>query len=344
MVIPNQTVIFNRLRTRQLLLLLAIHEHHSLHKAADHLGMSQPAATKMLRDMEDLIGLKLFERGRRGLQPTPYGEVMTRYAQGVAADLAGVRDELLAIHSGNVGKIRVGAIMAPVPQLLSDTLLSIQAQHPRLAISILVGTSDVLITALREEHLDVVIGRIPDSWDGTSLVFEPIQDEALSIVCSPYNLAAQKPRLALKDLVEYPWVLQAHPSPMRKVIELSFVEARLALPLRIMETASMLLTSSLVRHSDMLAVMPTLVAKHYEAQGTLAIVPLQIRKHLPPFGILTRKTRSIRPATQVFIQELKAMAHSPRPRRRPDAPGKDAPGNEPPAPPLRRPAARRSSA
>ena len=308
MLIPNQTVLFNRLRTRQLQLLLAIQEHHSLRKAAEHLGMSQPAATKMLRDMEDLIGLKLFERGRRGLQATAYGTVMTRYAQGVSADLAGVREELLAIHSGNIGKIRVGAIMAPVPQLLTSALLNVKQQHPRLAISIQVDTSDVLITALKEERLDVVIGRIPDAWDGASLVFEPIQEEALSIVCSPQNQAARKYHVTLRDLAGLPWILQAHPSPMRKVIELSFVEARLALPLNIMETSSMLLTSSLVRHSDMLAVMPTLVANHYVERGTLAIVPLPIRKHLPPFGILMRKTRSPSPAIQIFIEEVKAQA------------------------------------
>lgn len=311
MLIPNQTILFHRIRTRQLMLLLAIKEHHSLRKAAEHLGMSQPAATKMLQDMEDLIGLKLFERGRRGLLATAYGEAMTRYAQGVSADLVGVREELLAIHSGNIGKIRVGAIMAPVPQLLTSTLLGVKQQHPRLAINIQVDTSDVLITALKEERLDVVIGRIPDAWDGASLVFEPFQEEALSIVCSPQNQTARKYHVTLRDLVDLPWVLQAHPSPMRKVIELSFVEARLALPLNIMETSSMLLTSSLVRHSDMLAVMPTLVANHYAERHTLAIVPLPIRKHLPPFGILMRKTRSPSPAVQIFIEEMKMRAAQP---------------------------------
>jgi DNA-binding transcriptional LysR family regulator len=267
--------------------------------------MSQPAATKMLQEMEDLIGVRLFERGRHGLLATPYGEAMTRYAQGMSADLAGIRDELIAIQSGNIGKIRVGAIMAPVPQLLSDTLLHIKEHHPRLAISIQVDTSNVLVTALREERLDVVIGRIPDTWDSAGLLFEPIQNEALSIVCSPKNPVAQQHRTSLRELIHAPWVLQAHPSPMRKVIELAFVEARLALPLQIMETASMLLTSTLVHKSDMLAVMPELVAQHYVQRGTLAIVPLTLRQHLPPFGILTRKARTQRPATQAFIEELK---------------------------------------
>lgn len=307
MVIPNSTIIFNRLRTRQLALLIAIRSHHTLRKAAEQLGMSQPAATKMLQEMEDILSVKLFERGRRGLQATPYGEIMMQYAQGVFSDLDGVRDELIAIRSGNIGKIRVGAIMAPVPHLLSDTILHIHKNHPRLAINLQVDTSDVLVTALQEEKLDVVIGRIPDSWDSSRLSFEPIQEEALSIVCSPSNPAARARHINLKDLIQSPWVLQAHPSPMRQVIERALIEARLSLPLSIIETASMLLTSSLVRQSNLLAVMPTLVANHYVERSTLAIVPLTIRQRLPPFGIMTRKTKAMRPACQIFIQELKAQ-------------------------------------
>ena len=292
---------------RQLSLLLAIHQHRSLRKAADQIGLTQPAATKMLQEMEEIVGLKLFDRLSRGLRATTYGEVLTRYAQGVFSDLGGVRDELLAIQSGNIGKIRIGAIMAPTPQLLSNTLIQLKKKHPRLAPNIQIDTSDVLITALLQDRLDVAIGRVPDNWDSRELVFEPIAEEALSIVASPSNPEVRNRKVTLHGLMAYPWILQAHPSPMRKVIELLFMEAGLALPINILETSSMLLTSSLVRQSDMLAVMPTLVAQHYEERKTLGIVPLKIKRQIAPFGIITRKGRILSPATQVFIQEIHSM-------------------------------------
>lgn len=289
---------------RQLSLLLAIHEQSSLRKAADQIGLTQPAATKMLHEMEEVVGLKLFERSSRGLQATTYGEVLTRYAQGVFSDLGGVRDELLAIQSGNIGKIRVGAIMAPTPRLLSNTLIKLKKQHPRLAPNIQIDTSDVLITALLQDRLDVAIGRVPDNWDSDELVFQPLADEALSVVASRSNPEVGKNEVSLQELLRYPWVLQAHPSPMRKVIESVFMEASLALPINILETSSMLLTSSLVRQSDMLAVMPTLVAQHYEERKTLSIVPFNIKRKIAPFGIITRKGRILSPATQVFIAAI----------------------------------------
>lgn len=290
---------------RQLSLLLAIQEQRSLRKAADLIGLTQPAATKMLHEMEEAVGLKLFDRSSRGLQATTYGEVLTRYAQGVFSDLGGVRDELLAIQSGNIGKIRIGAIMAPTPQLLSNTLIKLKRQHPRLAPNVQVDTSDVLITALLQDRLDVVIGRVPDDWDSSELAFEPIAEEALSVVASISNPEVSKSRVSLKELLSYPWVLQAHPSPMRKVIEAVFMDARLALPINILETSSMLLTSSLVRQSDMLAVMPTLVAQHYEERKTLSIVPFNITRKIAPFGIITRKSRIQSPATLVFMTAIK---------------------------------------
>lgn len=290
---------------RQLGLLLAIHQHQSLRKAADQIGMTQPAATKMLQDMEEIVGLKLFERESRGLRATPYGEVLIRYAQGVFSDLVGVRDELIAIQSGNIGKIRIGSIMAPTPQLLSDTLIQLKSKHPRLAPNIQIGTSDVLVDALLHDKIDIVIGRVPDNWDSRELLFESISEESLSIVASPSSPEVHNLHITLRGLAKYPWILQAHPSPMRKVIELAFLEAGAALPINILETSSMLLTSSLARQSNMLAVMPTLVAQHYEDRKILKIVPLKIPQKLAPFGIITRKGRVLSPATQIFIKEIK---------------------------------------
>ena len=297
---------------RQLSLLLALHEHRSLRKAAEQIGLTQPAATKMLHEMEAVTGLKLFDRLRRGVQPTVYGEVMTRYAQVVFSDLNGVRDELVAIESGNIGKIRVGAIMAPAPQLLTDTLLVLKQRHPRLAPSIQIDTSDVLITALLQDRLDVAIGRVPDTWDSSEIMFEPIAEEALSVVASVSNPEVRNRKATLAGLLQYPWVLQAHPSPMRKVLELVFMESGLIMPINILETSSMLLTTSLLRQSDMLAVMPTVVAKHYEERKTLGIVPLKIKRQIAPYGIITRKGRILSPATQVFIREIRAVIDNAR--------------------------------
>jgi DNA-binding transcriptional LysR family regulator len=98
--------ILKRLKSRQMLLLLAVHELRSLRKAAVSLNMTQPTATKLLQDLEHTIGLALFDRGRRGMQPTNYGEVMIRHARLVLADLDRTRLELDALSTGATGQVK----------------------------------------------------------------------------------------------------------------------------------------------------------------------------------------------------------------------------------------------
>ncbi|MDQ0121244.1 DNA-binding transcriptional LysR family regulator [Pseudomonas lini] len=159
--IPVANVIHSRLRLRQLRLMLALQEFGSLRRAADHIGMTQPAATKMLHEAEDLLGVELFERLPRGMRSTPFGETVTYYARMVFAELSGMREELVALESGNLGRVAVGAIPALASGLLTRTIATLKQSHPRLSMSIQVDTSDVLVQALLQDQLDIVLGRIP---------------------------------------------------------------------------------------------------------------------------------------------------------------------------------------
>jgi DNA-binding transcriptional LysR family regulator len=151
--------ILRRLKSRQMLLLIALHQVKSLRKAAAMLNMTQPTATKLLQDLERNIGLPLFDRGRRGMQPTNYGDVMTRHARLVLADLDRTRLELEALSSGATGQIRIGAVISAIPFLLARAVARLKRQHPRLFVSIDVGTSDALVPALAMGELDVLLAR-----------------------------------------------------------------------------------------------------------------------------------------------------------------------------------------
>ena len=91
--LPDATLLL-RLRTRQLLLLTALDAHRNLGRAAQAMSMSQPAATKLLQQLEDTLAVALFNRLARGMEPTAYGEVLIRYAKRVLTDFGSVREEL----------------------------------------------------------------------------------------------------------------------------------------------------------------------------------------------------------------------------------------------------------
>jgi DNA-binding transcriptional LysR family regulator len=130
--IASASTIRKRLRLRHLQLMVALSETGSLRRAADELAMTQPAATKALQELEDTVGVSLFVRHARGMEPTIFGEAVMRYARVVFEDLDELREELAAIEAGDIGKVRIGAVMAPAPELLTQAIVSLKAAHPRL--------------------------------------------------------------------------------------------------------------------------------------------------------------------------------------------------------------------
>ena len=304
--------LLNRLRMRQVALLLAIGQHRTLRAAAAQLGLTQPAATKMLQELESAMGHALFDRVGRGLQLTAAGHCVLAYFEGLQGHFDALTRELGELEQGSAGKLCIGSIMAASPAVLTQALIRLKALYPLLTIQITVDTSDRLSDALRRGDLDLVIGRVPDTNAG-AFSFSPIAEEALSIVASPQHPLAGQARVAWAELLAYPWILQPHGSPMREVMEHEFKNQRSPLPRGLIETASILTTTNLIGNSDMLAVMPTEVAERYEAHGLLACLRYTVRQRLSVYGTIAARDRPAGPAATQLMQFLRsATAEAPQ--------------------------------
>src|SRR5437879_6332649 len=134
--ISSAKTIENRLRMRQLTLIAALDELRSLRKVAEAMHMSQPAATKMLHEIEETLGVPLFERLPRGMRPTVFGESVVAYARMMRSDLDNLRKHLVALEAGGVGEVSVGSIMAPAPGLLTRAIVELKTRYPRLKLSV----------------------------------------------------------------------------------------------------------------------------------------------------------------------------------------------------------------
>ncbi len=294
---------------QHLRLLLAIEERGSLRKAADELALTQPAVTKMLQDMEALLGVPLFERHVRGLRATRFGTAATRYARLVFSDMAGLRDELVALESGKIGKVRIGAVMAPTPGLLAEVIRRLKRDHPLLDVSVQVDTSDMLVPLLEHDQLDVVLGRVPEGWDSSQLEFEQLGDEGLSIVvCREHPLVRRRRKPSFEALAKFPWIMQPRPSPMRALVDRSFADAGVAPPPSTIETAAVLMTASLLPGSELIAVLPSSVAAFYARLEVLKVLPVPLPRKLDPYGIVTRSGRPVSASMSLLLDTLRAAA------------------------------------
>lgn len=295
--------LLNRLRMRQVALIVAIDEHRTLRAAAAALGLTQPAATKMLHELESALGLPLFERHGRGLQLNAAGVCVTRYFNSLRGGIEALNRELSELRQGSQGRLAIGSIMAASPERLTQTLLTLRQQWPMLAMEVAVDTSDRLLAQLREGVLEVVVGRLT-AQDSGGYLFRAIDDEALSVVVGNGHPLAQARTVELQQLMAYGWVLQPSGSPMRSLIEQTFSEHGVQTPRDLIETGSMLTAMNLVRNSTMVAVLPSVVATLHQAHGFVHILPYQFARTLQAYGSIARQDRPLSQPAQQFLTLL----------------------------------------
>ena len=307
--------LLNRLRMRQVALILAIEDQRTLRAAANQLGLTQPAATKMLHELESALGQTLFDRVGRGLQLNAAGGRVTGYFRSIRGSMEALNRELGELRLGSAGKLSVGSIMAASPVRLTDALLGLKALFPLLAIEIAVDTSDRLLAQLREGVLEVVIGRLLGQ-PGIDCSFTPIDDEGLAVVVGNGHPLARRRRVEFEALLAYPWVLQPPGSPMRELIEREFRDHHAALPKGLIETGSILTSINLIRRSQLVAVIPETVARRDAEHGVLRILPYRMRQTLEAYGSLVRKDRPLSQPAERFLALLHSVAAAETPARR----------------------------
>jgi DNA-binding transcriptional LysR family regulator len=305
--IPTSTVLTRRLKLRQLLLLRALGNSGNLRRSAATLNLTQPAATRLLQELEATLGLVLFERSRRGMAATPYGEAMIRHARAVLADLDSARDELAALADGSHGRVAVGSLISTASLLVPRTIARVKVASPRLHITVQEGTHENLLDALLKGDLDLMLGRALPSAALESIVVEVLYREEFRVVCGTANpLARRRPKLA--ELVDRAWILPPAQVPLRQRIEALFLARTGRRPENLVESISVLTNLTLLRESDALGVLPAGTARYYAKLGLMRELPLSLAGILGPVALVTRRNHARSPAADAFVGALRRVA------------------------------------
>jgi DNA-binding transcriptional LysR family regulator len=301
-----------RLRTRQLLLLAELGARGNLGRAAAAMAISQPAASKLLQQAEAALGVTLFTRQARGMTPTAYGEVLIRYARQMRNDFELAREEMAALRAGLHGTLRLGSVPGAIPQLLAPALVAYRSRHPRVAVSVAVDTSDIMLAQLARSEVDLVLGRLTEGSDDEAFESVALLREAqVAVVRRDHPLLRQE-AITLQDLAQWPWILQPPGSPQRSRFESALREAGIRARLNITESASTILTTALIEVSDMAAVMPASLADHYSRLGVLAVLPVTLPLQVPSIHLITRRQRCLSPAAEDFRRQIAAPSGASR--------------------------------
>ncbi|SDL27585.1 DNA-binding transcriptional regulator, LysR family [Modicisalibacter muralis] len=296
-----------RLKLRHLQLFLALEEHRNLHRAAASLSMSQPAASKLLGDLETQLGVALFDRHSRGVTPNWYGEIMIRHARSILSELHHTGEELNAMRQGNAGVVAVGTVMAPAVTILASAIEHVHRDLPGLKVRVDVDVSKVLIPRLMEGEFDFAITRIPEGFPAERFVFEEIGEEDICIVCREGHPLIDVMPLELERLVTYPWSLQPPGALLRQRVDNLFLHHGVRPPRQIVDTPDILVSLALVDKSDSLTVTTRQVAEMLCAPQRFRILPFSEPLSVQPYGLVSLRDQRLSPGAGALMSTLREI-------------------------------------
>ncbi|MCC5963002.1 MAG: LysR family transcriptional regulator [Rhodobacteraceae bacterium] len=260
----------SRLRPVHLRLLVAIADLGKLQLAAGRVAMSQPAASRILSEIEADIGSPLFERRARGMHPTALGEVVLQRAALILAAFDTLDQDIELARGGLAGKVRIGTVTGPASGYVMPAIRQLRETAPGIEATIHVAPSTELIRGLENRAFDFIIARLPAGHDVSHLDVTPARNEQVSLlVHQTHPLAGQGP-CRLADLLGYDWVMQERGAPIRQAVENAFFRARQPLPDRLTNSSSLLVALDMITAGPAIAPVALEVAKLLTGPGTQA--------------------------------------------------------------------------
>jgi DNA-binding transcriptional LysR family regulator len=268
-----------RLRLRHLDILLSIAQTGNLSQSAQALHTTQPALSKWLKELEVDIGLPLFQRRARGLQPTPYGEMLIGHARRITGHLDSVREDMRALLDGGSGRVVIGTSGVSATGVVPLAVARLIGQSPRAQVSLVENAMDQLVPRLLQGQLDILVGRAMSAsalLAERHLRAETLYRDPVNFVTGPHHPLAARRTVDWDDLFAYPWIVWPKGTPIRNAVETALASAGRELPRHCVETNSSLLNLTLLAHSALIGVASHRAARHFASLKLLRILPMTL--------------------------------------------------------------------
>ncbi|WP_433677680.1 LysR substrate-binding domain-containing protein [Nocardia sp. CA-119907] len=293
-----------RLKLRHLTLMDALSRQGSVVGAAAALHITQPVATRSLHELEAILGVELYKRGPRGVTPTIFGEAFTTHARAVLAQLTQAGRHVAELAEAERGKVVVGTHLAGSNVLLPVAIARLKSERPQVTVVVREGTPEALLVELEAGRIDLTVGRLTAPTD-TTAARHRLYDESVELSTRSNHPLAGRKRVALEELQEYPWILPGTETVLRRELEEFFARNGIRLPADHVEATSFLTVRRLLLETDMIAALPSLIAR-----DDMRLTPLPVR--LDPIGhsvgITVSAGRTLSPSAEALVDKLRQSA------------------------------------
>lgn len=279
--------------------------------AAKAVNITQPALSRIIRNMEARHGVRLFERTSTGVVLSQAGEALMPHARMLLFELEGAADKLRAFRGLSKGVVRVGAVAAVVETILAPAIAKLHASAPHLQIKVVKSHDDILFSALIGNEIDLVISADTHDSDQIYAVAECLFEDAYRVFCSNGHPLLGR-ALTLSDVLPGNWALPPSQSTPRKVFDDVVRRHGMPRPNVVVETISPTIMIACAKHSEILGWLPNPVLSSAFSAGfvqKLDIVELEIVRK---FYLFRRSKGLLAPAAQALVDALPLRSARPQ--------------------------------
>ena len=294
------------LKLRQL---AAVVRYRSFLKAADALGISQPALSKNIRSLEKAVGVALLERGRFGALPTPYGLALVRHADAIEAEVCAAQNDITALKTARKGHLRVGCGPSEATRLLPTALLRLGLKYPGIKVTVLYGLTEALVAMVKHGEVDFALSSIPNfSTDPDVQHLRVHEDSGAVVVRFGHPLGTRTKPLQVSDLEGQRWILASRRELERRALDDLFTQADKQPPEPEIETTSAVLMKTVVMQSDFVSFLPRELIFWEESCKQIRPLDISATSWRRIVGVTVRARASSSAAVDALIAELRSTA------------------------------------
>jgi DNA-binding transcriptional LysR family regulator len=293
-----------RIKTRQLALAVALADRGSMLKASQAINLSQPACSKLLHELEMVAGAALFTRHARGMTLTGEGEVFVTHARAALREINGAGAAVAALRSGLTGSVTIGTEATSATALVPRAVALMKARYPFVTVSVELAFSETLIRDVRTGRLELAIARLGSRSEEVELETELLEQSSHVLAVRQGHPLLSGGRPSWPDLLEFGWILPPSGNVMRTSLALFLQQRGLDLPAKVIVTAALPVTISLLRLTEFIAPLPLELVRDHANRGVLAELPVRMGLKLQPASLVWRRAE-LPPAARALLHALR---------------------------------------
>jgi LysR family pca operon transcriptional activator len=296
-----------RLKLRHFRIIEAVSQHSSLLRASAALSLAQPALTRSIHEIEEILGFRLYERHAKGVRETVFGEALADTARSILQDLRLLDEKLDRLTRDTSVIVNVGVLPVAAVGIMPGVVARLSERRPDLQVRVSKGLSEELVPDLIAGRLDLIVGRLYDPVTADGLTREALYQEPISVVASANHPIFAAPGPTVERLAKAKLVLPTVASRLGQEIDSLLTEMKIDL-LAPVRSSSLGFIRELVLSGEFVGIMPRLTLGADLLRAQIRVAPLPVPAPARPAGIIFNGARELPPAATALIEMLRTYA------------------------------------